>query len=216
MIFPQPDSIPAPVVTRPKTLRGFEPGWKQRFQGAEFDYDRAPVMSLWERFLLWLQQWWQSLFGTDAPAAVYAVSLLLKLLLAATIICLAVWLVRTMLKKRPVAAVSFADAPLAETLQRTDFASDIEKAKQSGDLRLSIRLYYLWLLNRLDVRERIAYEPEKTNADYMRELSSDEISEDFSYLSYLYNYIWYGAFDPDPEDFEKAEKAYLGTLKTLR
>ncbi len=216
MMFPQPDSIPAPVAPKPETLRSFEPGWQDRFQGAEFDYDRVPVLSLWDRFLLWLQQWWQKLFDTDAPAAVYAVSLILKLMLAAIIIFAIVWLVRTMLKKRPVAAVSVTDAPLAEMLMRTDFAGDIEKAKQAGDLRLSIRLYYLWLLNRLDVRERIAYEPEKTNADYMRELSSDEIFEDFSYLSYLYNYIWYGAFDPAPEDFEKAEKAYLGTLKSLR
>lgn len=216
-MFPKTDSIPvtAPRPLEPESIRSFDTGWQQSFQSAEFAYDRAPVLSLWDRFLIVLQSWWRSLFGTDAAGAVYAVSLLLKLLLAAAIVFLVFWLVRAMLKKRPRVAVAIPDAPEAEMLQSTDFAAGIQNAKLAGDYRLSIRLYYLWLLNRLDQRGRIAYEPEKTNADYGRELASDAIYDDFVYLSYLYNYIWYGAFDPVPGDYDKAERAYKQTLKTL-
>ena len=42
-----------------------------------------------------------------------------------------------------------------------------------------------------------------------------DTKEEFSYTSYLYNYIWYGEFDIDDAQFEKAKKAFTQFLRTL-
>ena len=74
-------------------------------------------------------------------------------------------------------------------------------------------LYYLWLLKDLKESELIVWLPEKTNADYLSELKQEALRKQFSYLSYLYNYIWYGEFSITDEDYLSAKKAFLIYLR---
>jgi hypothetical protein len=97
----------------------------------------------------------------------------------------------------------------------TDFKALIADAEKENNHRLAIRYYYLWLLKTLSEEEIIDYDVEKTNSDYYLEIENKETKEDFSYTSYLYNYIWYGEFDIDDAQFEKAKKAFTQFLRTL-
>ena len=61
----------------------------------------------------------------------------------------------------------------------------------------------------------IEWDVEKTNSDYLYEIKNQAQKDDFSYLSYLYNYIWYGEFELDEATFVKAKNAFEKTIKSL-
>ena len=61
----------------------------------------------------------------------------------------------------------------------------------------------------------IEWDIEKTNSDYLYELQNPVYKEDFTYLSYLYNYIWYGEFEIDETTFNKAENRFKKSIKTF-
>jgi len=100
-----------------------------------------------------------------------------------------------------------------QLIQSADFENLISETERLGDTRLSIRLYYLWLLKDLKDNDHIVWLPEKTNADYLSELKNDQLKKTFSTLSYLFNYIWYGGFEIGDDDYIIARKAFLNYLK---
>jgi hypothetical protein len=102
-----------------------------------------------------------------------------------------------------------------QNLHTTDFEKLIKNCLTSGENRLSIRYYYLWLLKKMSDKELIIWDIEKTNSDYLYELKNQSDKEQFEYLSYLYNYIWYGEFDIDEESFERAKIAFEKAIKTV-
>jgi hypothetical protein len=74
---------------------------------------------------------------------------------------------------------------------------------------LATRYYYLWLLKTLSDRNIIEWDIEKTNGDYLNEISNLELKNEFQFLSYVYEYSWYGEFNLNETDFEKTEIAFL-------
>ena len=102
---------------------------------------------------------------------------------------------------------------LEQLIQYADFEKMIAETETKGDTRQSIRLYYLWLLRTLKEKKHIEWNQQKTNADYHNEIKSEAVKEKFSYLSYLYNYIWYGEFSITDTDYVNAKKAFLTYLK---
>lgn len=101
-------------------------------------------------------------------------------------------------------------------LKNTDFKTLIASAEKENNYRLAIRYYYLWLLKALNEAEVIAYDPDKTNSDYQYEIKKNELRESFAYTSYLYNYIWYGEFNVDQTQFNKAKTAFSSLLNTVK
>ncbi|NQY05748.1 MAG: DUF4129 domain-containing protein [Flavobacteriaceae bacterium] len=84
----------------------------------------------------------------------------------------------------------------------------IAQALVNKDFRLAIRYNYLNIIKFLATKEIIKYDPDKTNLDYMNEISNQEQKSDFSYLSYIYNYIWYGEFEISEKEYQVAEKSF--------
>lgn len=63
---------------------------------------------------------------------------------------------------------------------------------------------------------KITWAVEKTNADYFYELKDNSDRELFSYLSYLYNTIWYGEYEITEVEFVKAKKSFDSKLKQTK
>jgi len=101
-------------------------------------------------------------------------------------------------------------------LHQTNFDQLIADAINQKNYRLAIRYYYLYLLQKLADNELIGYHAEKTNADYRNELKNASIISDFTYVSYLYNYIWYGEFEVGQPEFVQAEQAFHQLFKQVK
>ncbi len=90
-----------------------------------------------------------------------------------------------------------------EFISATDFDALLKRAVALKDFRLATRYHYLATLKKLADKELIKYHIEKTNAAYIYELKNKSLRARFSYLSYIYNYVWYGEFSIDAQMFKK-------------
>ena len=104
----------------------------------------------------------------------------------------------------------------AENIENADIHTLIKNAEKDNNYRLAIRYYYLLVLKTLSLKNHIKFEDDKTNNEYLDEVSSKPFSKDFAYTSYLYNYIWYGEFPLNIEKYNKAKHNFSSFLKQVK
>lgn len=102
-----------------------------------------------------------------------------------------------------------------EALQYTDIKALIARAENERNYRLAIRYYYLLVLKQLTMHNFITYTEDKTNADYLDVLASQQFSQKFAYTSYIYNYAWYGKFSLDFTQYQVAKDQFVQLLKEV-
>ncbi len=93
-------------------------------------------------------------------------------------------------------------------IQRHDLQQLIDKALANGNYRLAVRFYYLLLLQSLTNKELIDWKVQKTNHDYIYEITDLKMRKQFIKVTDIYDYIWYGNFDVDKNAFTKAESSF--------
>ncbi len=101
-------------------------------------------------------------------------------------------------------------------IKEEDLDTLIKEAIQNEDYRLAIRYYYLSLLKNLSKKGLIEWKPEKTNHQYIKELSEIDFRELFGKLTWLYDYVWYGKYMPDKDDFEQMKREYSKFNEMIR
>lgn len=101
-------------------------------------------------------------------------------------------------------------------IHEADIKMLLSKAIKEKDYRLATRYYYLSLLKLLSENELIKYDKDKTNSEYLFELKDTRMRSHFSYLSYIYNYVWYGEFTVDAVKFSTIENKYKSFLKSIK
>lgn len=104
----------------------------------------------------------------------------------------------------------------AENIENADINTLIKNAENDNDYRLAIRYYYLLVLKTLSLKNYIKFEDDKTNNEYLDEVSNKPFSKDFAYTSYLYNYIWYGEFPLNDTKYNKAKHNFSSFLKQVK
>lgn len=88
----------------------------------------------------------------------------------------------------------------------------IAQAIQVKDYRLAVRFHYLLILQKLTDKELIVWQQEKTNEDFIREVAKLKIASDFTEITQLYDFVWYGNFEINEPEFLKATTLF-NTLK---
>lgn len=113
-------------------------------------------------------------------------------------------------------SINTYDEITAENIENSDIHTLIKNAENDDDYRLAIRYYYLLVLKTLSLKNHIKFEDDKTNNEYLSEVSNKPFSNDFAYTSYLYNYIWYGEFPLDTEKYNKAKNNFSSFLNQVK
>jgi hypothetical protein len=103
-----------------------------------------------------------------------------------------------------------------EEIDEGDYEKLLKRAIQQKDFRLATRYYYLWLLKRLSQKEYIDYHKDKTNSDYLFELKDAQVRSQFSYVSYIYSYVWYGEFPVDESKFATIKQKYQSFMNQIK
>ncbi|MFK5957760.1 MAG: DUF4129 domain-containing protein [Lutibacter sp.] len=96
-----------------------------------------------------------------------------------------------------------------ELVKNKDILKLIERAIQQKNYRLAVRYYYLNILKQLESKELIIWEQQKTNEDYIKEISVQNIQNSFSNLTRLYDFIWYGNFSISEHEFGGVEGDFI-------
>ena len=76
------------------------------------------------------------------------------------------------------------------------------------DFRLAVRYLYLQTLQKLTMAGFIHFTSDKTNYEYVKELSGKPHQNEFASLTLHYEYVWYGKFDIDQKIFVRLQKDF--------
>jgi hypothetical protein len=104
---------------------------------------------------------------------------------------------------------------MPENIFETDFDQAIQKAIAQQNYRLSIRLLFLKTLRALAEKNLIDYGVDKTNFDYVFQLSGSSFRKEFITVTKHYEYVWYGKFEVNKEQFAIIHKGFDDLLKQL-
>ena len=98
----------------------------------------------------------------------------------------------------------------------SDFDNSINHAIRNGNYRLAIRYQYLKTLYMLADKHLIELAVDKTNYQYVREISHRPYQNDFASLTLSYEYVWYGEFNIDENAYHKIEPRFWGFNKKIQ
>ena len=205
-------------------LKPFAKNFKKKYTDAAFIYEfKTPEKNAWDRFKEWLSNFLKNIFEfTDGKSANNFVDILLRTIAIGIVIFVIYLIAKAIMNKEGQwifgknsdrKIINYDE--IEKNLHLVDFEKLIQKSLESGENRLTIRYYYLWLLKKMSNNQIIEWDVEKTNSDYLYEIKNEVQKEDFAYLSYLYNNIWYGEFELDENTFAKARNAFEKSIKKI-
>lgn len=103
---------------------------------------------------------------------------------------------------------SISDEIPESELMGEDINAHIREAEQQGNYREATRYHFLRVLQQLNNRHYIRYDAQLTNSDYIRQLKDFHSLTHFRSLAYIYDYVWYGEFEPNEEQYSMISKRF--------
>jgi hypothetical protein len=85
----------------------------------------------------------------------------------------------------------------------SSFLDEAARLADGGDLREALRSLYLATLVALDRRRLIAFDPHRTNWQYLRQMPRGEPRDAFRQFTRLFDHKWYGHEDTTHHDYER-------------
>lgn len=182
----------------------------------KFDYDRAippyepgPIVS----FLMPILE----LFFKAIVFLTQGVGLIILLLLLAGIVILIVYFVNKSGYAGTINDSELDDIEISEVedISGIDLDGLLQQAIKAKDFRLAVRVRFLQVLKSLDHNKLIIWKNEKTNYDYLNEVTKESIRAPFDKVTYLYEYTWYGEMPLDEDRFNRLQPSFDNLLKEI-
>jgi Domain of unknown function (DUF4129) len=179
-------------------------------QDPDLDYDRVIHHEhlWWDRLMRWLGRMLEKLFGTRGGRAVFNN---LHWVLLGTAVLVVAWYFRSYL----LSAV-FGSAPIRarqvteveEDITELDIDGALLEAEQRKDWRMAFRYQWLKVLRKLVDSGHITWQPRSTDADYLAQLKDPALRAQFSELSFLFKWVWYGDAPMDAERYKALKPTF--------
>lgn len=190
---------------------------KSRYKGEEFDYSTSkPRESFWEKLMRKILKLIQTIFGeTSFESSAQITTLVIRIFAIALVGFLLYFIVKFIIGKngsfffgKRNKKVIINEEELHENIHEINFPESIATFERSKDYRSAVRYQFLYILKKLSDKKVILWNPEKTNKDYVAELKVTHLKNDFSNLSYIFDYVWYGEFSIDEQSYAKFKEQY--------
>ncbi|MEO7215836.1 DUF4129 domain-containing protein [Mucilaginibacter sp.] len=216
---------PAVIITDTTTLeqRSLDTAALNKYKKLpEFKYEETyNGPSWWTRFWRWFWEWLSQLLGRAGkhPGALSAFFVFLKYFFILAGVSALVFLILKLsginmlhlFRKKPYSTLAYSES--VENIHEIDFEAEIEKAIAVHNYRFAVRLLYLRSLKQLSDNGLINWQINKTNTNYVYELSNAEQREAFKRLTLQFEYVWYGDFLINGEIFKRIN-ALFNTFKS--
>lgn len=99
--------------------------------------------------------------------------------------------------------------------QSIDFDEAIRLQRTQQQYRQAIRLLYLKVINLLRIKEYIHFSKEKTNVDYLYDLTDEDLKLRFITITSIYNHVWYGDVEIAEDQYMRFEKSFQSFYTTM-
>ncbi len=203
----------------------FPSNFKEKYRSRDFVYEvKITDKGFWDRLKEWFIYWFKKIFGlSNMDVSSRYVTIIFRVIAGLIVAYVVYLIVKIILNKegqwifgKSTTKKIYEDEEIEKNLKNVDFDSLIKQTLKEQNHRLVIRYYYLWVLKNLSEKDIIHWNSEKTNSDYLYEIKNPSLKEEFQYLSYLYNYIWYGEFELTESTFLHAKNAFEKSLITIQ
>lgn len=174
---------------------------------------------LWQTFWIWIDR----LFGVrEVDSAPSVWSLVLKYTLIAICIGLVAFVIfklvgvdlKLFLGKSKEVEVPYDES--LENIHEISFDDELGNTLQNRNYRLAVRLLYLQTLKYLNDKDKIDWQPNKTNLAYVAEMQNEKGYKEFSQLTHQFEYIWYGDFKIDRLAYENIQQSFQQFNSTIK
>lgn len=122
---------------------------------------------------------------------------------------------RGVLSRRNVSSTGIDFDEVEEDLHAMNFDLLISEALKLGNHRRAVRLHYLKLLRTMTERGLIEWRREKTNSEYLYELSNRTMRPQFAKLTRVFDYVWYGGFEIDRGQYDRIRSDFDGFAQSV-
>ena len=137
---------------------------------------------------------------------------LMWLIIVCSFITILIWYLSVsnagIFRKPPVKLTNGDEEVISDNIFGISYSKEINKAVNSGNYRLGVRLMFLELLKNLSEKNIIDYTQDRTNLDYLLQLHKSSYYKDFFRLTRNYEYAWYGQFDINKETFSSIKSDF--------
>lgn len=161
------------------------------------------------RFLEWIfgVKYAQGILASILSALPYVIAALVLFLLLKFFVKVNSNAIVVNAKNKPLVSISEDE----EFIKNKDISLLIQQAVDQKNYRLAVRYSYLNTLKQLENNKLIVWEQQKTNEDYIKEISSENIKNSFENLTRLYDFVWYGNFNINSTEFVQIELDFKQT-----
>ena len=219
-------SIPAIVKTNstPVTVRSFNKKAIQAYsEERDFQYDESirARLSLWQRLWIGVRAFignlFASIFGNKTSGTIFKWGLLALAVAFLTYVVLkllGIDIVNVLRGKSKAIEIPYSES--LENIHEINFDTEIDNAVTNRNYRLAVRLLYLRSLKQLSDAQLIHWQLEKTNNNYLNELTDAGQRQQFSLLTSRFEYVWYGNFPIDGQSFQNINALFTDFKRRLR
>lgn len=195
----------------------FKENIQSRYKGNEFDYSVSkPRESFFQKLLRKIDKILQRVFGETAfTTSANITNIIIRVFAILLVGFLLYFIIKYIIGKdgnfifgKKNKKIDISTEELHENIHEINFPESIAKFERSGDYRSAVRYQFLFVLKKLSDKKLIAWNPEKTNKDYGAELKVPHLKNDFSDLSYIFDYVWYGEFSINEQSYQNFKNQY--------
>ena len=206
-----------PVTENTVYPKKFKENIKSRYKSEEFDYSTSkPKESFWDKLMRKFLKLIHSIFGeTSLESSAQITTDLVRLFAIVLVGFLLYFIAKFIIGKNGNSIfgkrnkkVIINDEELHENIHEINFQESIAAFERTKDYRSAVRYQFLFVLKKLSDKKLIIWNPEKTNKDYVAELKAPNLKNEFSNLSYIFDYVWYGEFSIDEQSYAKFKEQY--------
>jgi hypothetical protein len=97
----------------------------------------------------------------------------------------------------------------------SQYDSLISEAEKKNDFNLATRYLFLKAIKVLSDKDLIRFLPDKTNHEYVKEMERHSLAGEFSSLTRSYEYVWYGKFLIDKNQYEVLKEQFIQFIKKV-
>ncbi|WP_400078186.1 hypothetical protein [Winogradskyella sp. R77965] len=200
----------------------FKENFKDNYSGDDFNYSINDTggVNLMQRVLQKFFRWLGDVFGFDIDFIDYQT---MEYIVYGLLGVIVLYLLIKFLLQSPINSVFKTEDKtidgftyVEENIEQIDFDKLISKALKDNNYRLATRYLYLKSLKSLANKKVIEWHYDKTNSDYLNEITDSKLKTLFKRVSYIYDYVWYGEFPIDETSFNKNKNDFNQLIKTSK
>lgn len=192
-------------------IRSFNNRKLQEFKNdKDFQYEllKEPSKSLWEKFWEWF--WWKI---SEIMRTKTGRTTVWTLLITAGLAAITFFVIKVMGMNNGGLFSRKASSELPYTTDTEDinliaFDEAIEEAVKNRNFRLAIRLLYLQSLKKLSDKGYIQWQFNKSDSDYIKEVSGKSWQALFKKLTSSFEYAWYGEMNISNDEFQDLQAQF--------